>query len=140
MYFAQCEDPNETWLPLLEKAYAKAHGDYAAIEGGHTGEGLEDLTGGVTTEIFSTDILDKEYFWKEELMKVNKEFLFGCAAGIFWGRGNRKGIYEGHAYSILKAVEMDGQRLVLVRNPWGEGEWHGPWSKLCRNTLYADRC
>ncbi|KAE8449002.1 hypothetical protein EG329_008590 [Mollisiaceae sp. DMI_Dod_QoI] len=128
LYFAQCEDPNETWLPLLEKAYAKAHGDYAAIEGGHTGEGLEDLTGGVTTEIFSTDILDKEYFWKEELMKVNKDFLFGCAAGIFWGRGYRKGIYEGHAYSILKAVEMDGERLVLVRNPWGEGEWHGPWS------------
>ncbi|KUJ13736.1 cysteine proteinase [Mollisia scopiformis] len=128
LYFAQCEDPNETWLPLLEKAYAKAHGDYAAIEGGSTGEGLEDLTGGVTTEIFSTDILDKEYFWNEELMNVNKDFLFGCAAGIFWGRGNRKGIYEGHAYSILKAVEMDGQRLVLVRNPWGEGEWHGPWS------------
>ncbi|TGO49059.1 hypothetical protein BCON_0222g00090 [Botryotinia convoluta] len=128
LYFAQCEDPNETWLPLLEKAYAKAHGDYAAIEGGHTGEGLEDLTGGVTTEVFSTDILDKEYFWKEELLKVNKDFLFGCAAGIFWGRGNRKGIYEGHAYSILRAVEIDGQRLVLLRNPWGEGEWKGAWS------------
>ncbi|KAB8290791.1 hypothetical protein EYC80_008428 [Monilinia laxa] len=128
LYFAQCEDPNETWLPLLEKAYAKAHGDYAAIEGGFTGEGLEDLTGGVTTEIFSTDILDKEYFWKEELMKVNKDFLFGCAAGIFWGRGYRKGIYEGHAYSILRAVEIDGQRLVLLRNPWGEGEWKGAWS------------
>jgi hypothetical protein len=26
LYFAQCEDKNETWLPLLEKAYAKAHG------------------------------------------------------------------------------------------------------------------
>ncbi|KAM3074584.1 hypothetical protein ACMFMG_008013 [Clarireedia jacksonii] len=128
LYFAQCEDPNETWLPLLEKAYAKAHGDYAAIEGGFTGEGLEDLTGGVTTEIFSTDILDKEYFWKEELLKVNKDFLFGCAAGIFWGRGYRKGIYEGHAYSILRAVEIDGQRLVLLRNPWGEGEWKGAWS------------
>ncbi|KAI9644088.1 hypothetical protein NHQ30_007440 [Ciborinia camelliae] len=128
LYFAQCEDPNETWLPLLEKAYAKAHGDYAAIEGGFTGEGLEDLTGGVTTEIFSTDILDKEYFWKEELLKVNKDFLFGCAAGIFWGRGYRKGIYEGHAYSILRAVEIDGQRLVLLRNPWGKGEWKGAWS------------
>ena len=24
LYFSHCEDPNETWLPLLEKAYAKA--------------------------------------------------------------------------------------------------------------------
>jgi hypothetical protein len=59
LYFAQCENPNETWLPLLEKAYAKSHGDYAAIEGGFTGEGIEDLTGGVTSELFTTDILDK---------------------------------------------------------------------------------
>ena len=35
--FAKCEDKSETWLPLLEKAYAKAHGDYGAIEGGWTG-------------------------------------------------------------------------------------------------------
>lgn len=51
LYFAQCEHENETWLPLLEKAYAKAHGDYASIEGGFTGEGIEDLTGGVTSEV-----------------------------------------------------------------------------------------
>jgi hypothetical protein len=59
LYFAQCQHPLETWLPLLEKAYAKAHGDYAAIEGGFNGEGIEDLTGGVTSEIFTADILDK---------------------------------------------------------------------------------
>ena len=37
LYFAQCKDQNETWLPLLEKAYAKAHGDYGAISGGWVG-------------------------------------------------------------------------------------------------------
>ncbi|KAK5629104.1 hypothetical protein RRF57_004819 [Xylaria bambusicola] len=129
LYFAQCEHANETWLPLLEKAYAKAHGDYQAIEGGFTGEGIEDLTGGVTTELYSTDILDKEYFWKEELMKVNDEFLFGCSTGM-WGAtwGERKGIVELHAYSVMRAVEIDGQRLVLLKNPWGKYEWTGPWS------------
>lgn len=37
LYFAQCRNQNVTWLPLLEKAYAKAHGDYSAIEKGHNG-------------------------------------------------------------------------------------------------------
>lgn len=116
------------WLPLLEKAYAKAHGDFAAIEGGFTGEGIEDLTGGVTCELFATDILDKEDFWKNELLKVNEEFLFGCATGVFKGWGERKGIKEGHAYSIMRAVEIDGHRLCLLKNPWGKGEWTGAWS------------
>jgi hypothetical protein len=34
LFFASCADENETWLPLLEKAYAKVHGDYEAISGG----------------------------------------------------------------------------------------------------------
>ncbi|KAK3945968.1 calpain family cysteine protease [Diplogelasinospora grovesii] len=128
LYFAQCENPNETWLPLLEKAYAKAHGDYAALEGGNTGEGIEDLTGGVTSPLLTTDILDTEYFWKEELLKVNQQFLFGCSTGLWGGFGERKGIMEQHAYSVMKAVEKDGERLLLLKNPWGKGEWTGPWS------------
>jgi len=89
LYFAQCENPNETWLPLLEKAYAKAHGDYAAIEGGFTGEGIEDLTGGVTTGLYTTDILDKvgsyrrllgfSYLLDRPLMNITGVLLEGGA-------------------------------------------------------------
>jgi hypothetical protein len=127
LYFAQCSDPNETWLPLLEKAFAKAHGDYSAIDGGFVGEGIEDLTGGVTSEVFATDILDKDKFWREELMNVNKTFLFGCGqmGGVY---GERRGIQEKHAYSIMEAREIDGQRLLKLRNPWGRTEWTGRWS------------
>jgi hypothetical protein len=39
LHFASCANENETWLPLLEKAYAKVHGDYDSIAGGFSGEG-----------------------------------------------------------------------------------------------------
>lgn len=81
----------------------------------------------MTTELFASDILDKDKFWHEELMNVNKNFLFGC--GQMGGRyGQRKGILEKHAYSIMEAREVNGERLLKLRNPWGNGEWTGAWA------------
>jgi len=37
LFYASCANPNETWVPLIEKAFAKAHGDYNAIDGGWPG-------------------------------------------------------------------------------------------------------
>jgi len=133
LFFAQCKDQNETWVPLIEKAYAKAHGDYASLSGGWIGEGLEDLSGGVTTELLASDILDTDAFWENELSKVNQEFLFGCSTGLLdGGYGDRDGIEEGHAYIVMEARTLkDGTRLVKLRNPWGKtkkGIWEGPWS------------
>ncbi|KAG8948316.1 hypothetical protein FRC00_008642, partial [Tulasnella sp. 408] len=70
LLFARSATENETWVPLLEKAYAKLHGDYESIDGGWTAEGIEDLTGAVSTTIYLKDILDPDRFWKEELMQV----------------------------------------------------------------------
>lgn len=38
------------------------------------------------------------------------------------------GIVQGHAYSVLKLMEVDGKQLICLRNPWGQGEWTGDWS------------
>lgn len=53
-------------------------------------------------------------------MKVNEEFLFGCYTGLFdnWQGGwmaDRKDIVSMHAYSILEAKEVKGERLLRVR-------------------------
>ena len=133
LFFAQCKDQNETWVPLIEKAYAKAHGDYASLSGGWIGEGLEDLSGGVTTELLASDILDLDGFWENELSRVNEEFLFGCSTGLLdGGYGDREGISEGHAYVVMEARTLkNGTRLLKLRNPWGKtkkGIWEGAWS------------
>ncbi|KXJ89257.1 hypothetical protein Micbo1qcDRAFT_165318 [Microdochium bolleyi] len=139
LYFARCEDQNETWLPLLEKAYAKVHGDYEAISGGWSGEAVEDMTGGVTTTVASNRVLRKDALWKELQSSGDGDFVFAVSAmGTGWDR-QKSGLALGHAYSVLQAreeVDEDGNkvRLVQIRNPWGQrsysglGEWNGPWA------------
>ena len=37
LFYAKSAHPDETWVPLIEKAYAKAHGDYRSIKDGFIG-------------------------------------------------------------------------------------------------------
>lgn len=39
-----------------------------------------------------------------------------------------EGVVLGHAYSVLSAHEIAGEKLIKMRNPWGKGEWTGDWS------------
>ncbi|KAG8932278.1 hypothetical protein FRC01_014809 [Tulasnella sp. 417] len=143
LYFAKSRTDNETWVPLIEKAYAKLHGDYESLEDGFTSEGVEDLTGGVSTLIYRGDIPDIHDFWNEELSKVGEDRLFACfTPGSTPGGADRdlqplgaleiEGLLTNHAYSITKAVEFTGKdrkyRGRFLRNPWGRKEWSGRWS------------
>lgn len=121
LYFASCADQNETWLPLLEKAYAKVHGDYDAICGGISGEAVEDLTGGVTSKILTDRVLSKDHLWSE-LLQANNQFLFSASSPGSFGDGSyaRRGLALSHAYSVIKAVDAEDEegknhRLVLIR-------------------------
>ncbi|KAJ7247339.1 cysteine proteinase [Mycena rebaudengoi] len=135
LYFAKSGTEGETWVPLIEKAYAKLHGDFWSLNFGYDSEAVEVLTGGVSSYIQTKDILDVDKFWKEELTKANQDRLFGC---FFRGLNSARtghyappkvhGLIGGHAYSVLRAVEAKGKRFVVVRNPWGRSEWTGPWS------------
>jgi len=42
--FAKSGTEGETWAPLVEKAYAKLHGNYGHLDGGFASEATEDLT------------------------------------------------------------------------------------------------
>ncbi|KAF3782219.1 Calpain-type cysteine protease [Nymphaea thermarum] len=133
--FATSRKGNEFWVSILEKAYAKLHGSYEALEGGLVQDALVDLTGGAGEEIDmrSTQAqidLASGRLWSQLLRFKQEGFLLG--AGSPSGSDvhvSSSGIVQGHAYSILQVREVDGHKLVQIRNPWAnEVEWNGPWS------------
>ncbi|KAF9038031.1 hypothetical protein BJ165DRAFT_1353039 [Panaeolus papilionaceus] len=134
LYFARSGKSGETWVPLIEKAYAKLHGNFQYLMEGHDSEAVEDLTGGVSTVFQSRDILDVDRFWSEELMHVTSDRIFGCSfpsldstrSGVTGA--TVQGLFSNHAYSVLRAVEIDGKRFVICRNLWGQSVWTGRWS------------
>ncbi|KAK0455587.1 uncharacterized protein EV420DRAFT_1765264 [Desarmillaria tabescens] len=134
LYFARSSSDGETWVPLVEKAYAKLHGSYGALSRGWVCEAVEDLTGGVACFIPTNDILDPDLFWTEELLKANNDCLFGVAFNYLDSSRSGEtsitvsGLMGGHAYSVLRAVECKGKRFVVIRNPLRHSGWTGPWS------------
>eukprot|EP00397_Hematodinium_sp_SG-2012_P015242 GEMP01015518.1.p1 GENE.GEMP01015518.1~~GEMP01015518.1.p1 ORF type:complete len:652 (+),score=147.83 GEMP01015518.1:91-2046(+) len=39
------------------------------------------------------------------------------------------GLVERHAYTVIQVIEIEDQRLLKLRNPWGNSkEWNGSWS------------
>lgn len=133
--FATSRKANELWVSILEKAYAKLHGSYEALEGGLVQDALVDLTGGAGEEIDMRSAEAQIDFasgrlWSQLLRFKQEGFLLG--AGSPSGSDvhiSSSGIVQGHAYSILQVRLVDGHKLVQIRNPWaGEVEWNGPWS------------
>lgn len=98
--FAHAKDLHELWVPLLEKAYAKLHGSYEALDGGSVVAALTDLTGGVGESIDMTD----------------EDTIYEMADGTFWKRlkrYNSKGSGKAGGKGGSAAVESpDGQYLL----------------------------
>ncbi|KAL8566600.1 hypothetical protein ACOMHN_054822 [Nucella lapillus] len=133
LYCSNTKQENEFWVALLEKAYAKLYGCYEAIVGGRVHDALLDLTGGIT-ELVELEETAEDTLTSLLIDTYNMDTLMG---GAIFGRGASEtrrpnGLYEKHAYSIirLKMVNYRGQKLLLLllRNPFGKGEWNGAWS------------
>ncbi|KAM9241018.1 calpain-13-like [Leptosomus discolor] len=123
---------NEFWPSLLEKAYAKLRGSYQNLHGGYLSDSLVDLTGGVQVQ-FSLKNPPPDL---EEILKAaeKSQCLMGCSTSGQLRRNIelRDGIVQGHAYTVTGSVKIryknGWKHIIRIWNPWGHGEWQGPWS------------
>jgi hypothetical protein len=110
---------------------AQLNGCYQSIgEGGLIADALQTLTGA-----HARTLAAHRMSWTDLQATAEDPHAFvGAGTRNNESEEHMNGIVGGHAYSILHAVEVpagdEGGELHLVqlRNPWGHGEWKGPWS------------
>ena len=83
--------PNRAYWPLLfEKAYAKLHGSYACLAGGHSSDAFVDFTGGVCANVMLRPYGDKQRMRSEaaDKKKVDQVALKQAEASLesLWKR------------------------------------------------------
>jgi hypothetical protein len=134
-------NPGLLWPALVEKAYLKVRGGYD-FPGSNSGTDLWILTGWIPEQVFLQDSdLELDRFWK----RIVKGFSFGDVL-ITMGTGQMSsktekalGLVGQHDYAVLDLREVDGQRLMLIKNPWVEGSsWHGRFKDFSQTPSQSD--
>ena len=116
---------NIFWAVILEKAWAKINGGYSNIIGGLCSDPIEVLTGFPCTTIYNSSHSSQELY--KVLEEGNSKKLMTVSTGDV---DERCGLAGNHAYTVIQAKKWEekGIYLVMIRNPWGHGEWNGKWS------------
>ncbi len=118
--YAAARETRELWPLIFEKAYATWKGGFDAIEAGMSATALEALTGAKPDFFAVTSESNKTNLWNQ-LEQVTAGG--GCVVALSkpWDPAEQ-GVVADHAYTLLGVEEKNGQKMVSLRNPWGERE------------------
>eukprot|EP01060_Flectonema_neradi_P028380 TRINITY_DN3813_c2_g2_i1.p1 TRINITY_DN3813_c2_g2~~TRINITY_DN3813_c2_g2_i1.p1 ORF type:complete len:815 (+),score=216.52 TRINITY_DN3813_c2_g2_i1:49-2445(+) len=139
------DEPNEIWVSLIEKAYAKVHGSFGAIMTGGSAPALGDLTGcpyktleftGDDATSFDKMLENDEHEFLQVLGTPGRNIMYVPEAQQsaedkkIWDQYQKVGLICEHSYSLITVKRTSsGDEICMIRNPWGNAmEWNGKWS------------
>ena len=135
--YGRCDNVNEQWVSLLEKAFAKYHGNYECLNHGDVAEGLVELTGGSCEAIALNskpvqEMVKSGKLWDMLTLHLEDQHMVTCVVETGdeddYSVDDSTGLLNNHAYSVLMVKHVLGFEFVRVRSPWGGGVWTGEWS------------
>ncbi|MBL8956115.1 MAG: hypothetical protein JNK82_35405 [Myxococcaceae bacterium] len=118
------EKTMELWFPLVEKAYAQWKGSYETIgNGGMASDVMQDVMGKDGRDMWISEGNQAQVWTTLKRALDGKQPV---AAGTYGetqaARYTNTGVYANHAYSVVGYEEVNGEKFVQLRNPWGESE------------------
>ncbi|KAK8117639.1 PALB protein [Apiospora kogelbergensis] len=137
LYVVDRQNPKLVWPALMEKAYLKVRGGYD-FPGSNSGTDLWIITGWIPQQLFlQSDDIDFDQTWA----RVKKAYDYGDVI-VTLGTGRlsaaeeeTSGLVGEHDYAVLDISESQGNKRMLVKNPWCAGlVWKGIGSSDARQT------
>ncbi|OQR95504.1 hypothetical protein THRCLA_07808 [Thraustotheca clavata] len=128
---------NEVFIPLLEKAYAKFHGNYETLHNGSIVEAFIDCTGGsvkvvdLASDSTRKELIETGSLWHKLVKHLNQfKSVLSCQlkmASMAYNDVTSAGILKNRLYAILHLKELGSLRFLKLRNVWQRGNWKGDW-------------
>lgn len=153
--YGSSANPDELWIPFVEKAFAKAMGSYEGIPNIKVQKALLHLTGGsvqqtnLREEVARHDGISDLVAWNEFKKRLERESIVilipaeklettttevaavDTAALIEGNTDNRQAEIDNcfipnKLYSVILCRDLGGYELVLMHNPWKNARYS--WS------------
>jgi hypothetical protein len=118
------EKTMELWFPLLEMSFAQWKGSYNDIGSGGLSSDVFEAAMGHDSDYMSISDNSMDRAFAKIKDKIDNKLP--VSAGTYGddqeARYTNTGVYADHSYSVLGYEEVNGQKMVILRNPWGESE------------------
>eukprot|EP01129_Flabellula_baltica_P016989 TRINITY_DN927_c0_g1_i2.p1 TRINITY_DN927_c0_g1~~TRINITY_DN927_c0_g1_i2.p1 ORF type:complete len:881 (+),score=136.52 TRINITY_DN927_c0_g1_i2:50-2692(+) len=129
---------NEIWVTLFEKAYMKVRGGYS--HGSVSSDDMHLLIGWIP-DYYTTKKDSEDYIWNKIYAPYNqRQCMITFSSGELEGKIldsstphssylSDNGLLSNHCYACLELREVNGTRLVKIKNPWTSQRWRGKYSE-----------
>ena len=140
--FARVSKDKALWGPLIEKCFAKLHGNYEAIEFGNSAFAIDNLHGSPSTTHRHRDKKGNAKYNSDEMFNLikqadaNEDMISAStpgAPGSHLERKTQQNLHSNHVYTVLSAHEIQDEKgqivkLLRLRNPFGSEKYTGPYN------------
>ena len=118
--------PNELWVQIVEKVWAKMNKSYANTLMGSPADPFYALTEAPCIE-YHHQKYHCEKIWETLNESLNKGY-YVFSSPSKESNAEKSGLFANHSYNLISVKSHEGLRLIYLQDKYGGFEWKGDYS------------